>query len=86
MEQLTLDILSDALQSELPKTATLQEIPYGRAVTVIGRDKIVARVRPRGFLLNSNLVSDVLNRADCFVVNMTTGDLTIMKSSTQVTY
>jgi hypothetical protein len=64
----------------------LSDISYGKAVTVIDSGEIVAKVRPRGFLLNSNLVSDVLNRADCFVVNMENGDLTIMKSTTAVTY
>jgi len=82
MKQLTID---DLLQ-DMPNVNILQDIPYGRAVTVVGSGKIVARVRPRGFLLNSNLVSDVLNRADCFVVDMKTGDLTVMKSSTAVTY
>ena len=82
--QLELD-LSNLLQ-DLSNINRLADIPYGRAVTVVGSGKVIARVRPRGFLLNSNLVSDVLNRADCFVVNMTTGDLTIMKSTTDVTY
>ena len=85
MAQLTLDDLFNTL-SNIPNISTLQDIPYGRAVTVVSSGKIVAKVRPRGFILNSNLVSDVLNRADCFVVNMTTGDLTIMKSTTEVTY
>lgn len=69
----------------VPLYKSLGAVPYAKSVTVVATGKIIARVRPRGFILNSNLVSDVLNRGDCFVVDMETGDLKVLPSSVSIT-
>lgn len=38
-------------------------------------DKLYMRVKPIGFILTSNLLNDVINRGDIFVVDLTTGNM-----------
>jgi hypothetical protein len=61
---------------------TLRSAPYGEVLKI--RDKYLMRVKPTQFLLNSTLVSNVLNRGDCFVVNMETGTLYILQGSEEI--
>lgn len=61
----------------LSKQITLADILYGTvARDIAAKDKrLIMKVKPTGFLLNSNVVGDVLNRGDCFVVDLSTGVL-----------
>ena len=72
------------LQQELLKidsSLTLRTAPYGEILKVNGR--YLMKLKPTQFILNSNLVSDVLNRADCFVCNIETGTLYVMQGETE---
>lgn len=67
------------LQQELLKIESspiLRTAPYGEILKHEG--KYLMKLKPTQWLLNSSLVSDVLNRADCFVCNIETGTLYIM--------
>ena len=66
-----------SLDFDTPKPAplTLSQVPLSktfRFTTSTGRaDKdIFIRVKATGFLLNSSVIGDVLNRGDCLVVNL----------------
>lgn len=58
----------------------LKDLPYGEVFTF--NDSYRMKLKPTQFILNSNLVADVLNRADCFVCDIEKGTLFIMKGST----
>ena len=60
---------------------TISSMPYGEAFKSKG--KLLMRVKPTQFLLNSTIVSDVLNRGDCFVCNLESGTLYITKGSNE---
>lgn len=60
----------------------LHSIPHGETCSF--RGKILMRLKPTSFLLNSTLVGDVLNRGDCFVCNVETGTLYIMPGNIEV--
>lgn len=47
--------------------------------------KILMRVKPTGFLLNSNIIGDVINRGDVLTVNIITGVLYFVPGNTLVT-
>ena len=70
-KQTQLLILSDA--------PTIRSVPFGSWFSYKG--KILMRVKPVQFLLNSTLVTDVINRGDCFVVDMETGNLYVTDGS-----
>ncbi len=75
------------LQTELLKidsSPILRNAPYGEILKHKG--KYLMKLKPTQWLLNSNLVSDVLNRADCFVCNIETGTLYIMSGERAVEY
>lgn len=63
---------------------TISKMPYGEVFKVNG--KFLMRVKPTSFLLNSNLVGDVLNRGDCFIVDIEKGTLYISKGDTQIQF
>ena len=60
----------------IDKAPTLRTISFGNVFSYKG--KSLMRVKPTQFLLNSTLVADVLNRGDCFVVDMELGTLYII--------
>lgn len=75
------------LQQELLKidcSPTLRDAPYGEIIK--HNDKYLMKLKPTQWLLNSNLVSDVLNRADCFVCNIETGTLYIVEGNKSVKF
>jgi len=59
------------------KTTKLQinQAPYGVALKRSQDKSTILRVKPTSFLLNSTLVTEVLNRSDVFIVNLVTGTL-----------
>ena len=68
----------------IDKAPILREIPYGQAVQY--GEKTLLKLKPTRFLLNSNIVADVLNRGDCLVCNLELGTLYIMKGDEPVTF
>lgn len=60
---------------ELEQTLTINQAPYGVALKRIKDSSTILRVKPTSFLLNSTLVTEVLNRSDVFIVNLVTGTL-----------
>lgn len=52
-----------------PKPLTISDIPNGEWVQDIQAKRKICRVKFTGFLLNSSIVADVLNRGGCFVVS-----------------
>ena len=47
--------------------------PFGIPFYQPDSKKILMRVKPTGFLLNSNIVADVMSRGDVFVVDLAKG-------------
>lgn len=69
-----------ALQLELLPTSPdnpilLKDIMSGTIAQIVGNKKIVMRIKPTGFLLNSNIIGDVINRGDVLIVDMAKGTL-----------
>jgi hypothetical protein len=62
----------------------LRTAPYGEVLKHEG--KYLMKLKPTQWLLNSNLVGDVLNRADCFVCNLESGTLYIMSGEREVEF
>jgi hypothetical protein len=52
---------------------TLNNLDFGTPVSIYGN--ICIRVKPVNFLLNSTLITDVINRGDVFIVNLTKGTM-----------
>jgi hypothetical protein len=69
------------LTEEKKAKPTISSMPYGEAFKSKG--KLLMRVKPTQFLLNSTIVADVLNRGDAFVVNIETGTLYITKGNNE---
>lgn len=60
---------------------TINQIPFGQTCRLDGYDGYIMRVKPVNYLLNSTLVSDVINRNKCFVVNIETGNMFIVEGT-----
>lgn len=62
----------------------LRSTPYGEIISYNG--KYLMRLKPTSFLLNSTLIADVLNRADCIVCNIETGTVYVMEGDKEVEF
>lgn len=62
-------------QLKLDLTTLVPAIKIKFHCCFIHDSQIFMRVKPTGFLLNSNLVNDVIARGDIFVVNLSKGTL-----------
>ena len=75
-------------QLELPINATvpvtIADILSGNVARVKSGGAIVMKVKVTGFLLNSTLIADVLNRGDSIVLNLEKGTLYAMEGSREV--
>lgn len=58
----------------------LKNLPHGNVFLHNGSYRM--KLKPTGFLLNSTLVGDVLNRADCFVCDVERGTVYAMPGET----
>lgn len=69
-------------QSQLipEKIKLLKDLPHGEVFVFNGSYRM--KLKPTQFMLNSSLVADVLNRADCFVCDIEKGTLYVMLGST----
>lgn len=63
---------------------TLASVPVGECFSLVGILRAYLRVAPVKSLVRSTMVHEVLTRGDCFVVDLSTGQLTILKYSTPV--
>jgi hypothetical protein len=68
----------------LSSNPTLRSAPYGEIISYNG--KYLMRLKPTSFLLNSNLIADVLNRSDCIVCNIETGTVYVMEGDKEVEF
>ena len=48
------------------------------------RGEIWMRAKPAGFICNTRVMADVVNKGDCFAVNLRTGDFTAWRRDAQV--
>jgi len=72
-------ISEQQLQLIPEKIKLLKDLPHGEVFVFNGSYRM--KLKPTQFLLNSSLVSDVLNRADCFVCDIEKGTLYIMQGT-----
>ena len=77
-----LELLPSTSNSPAP---ILRDVIAGNVVQLLHNKKIVMKLKPTGFLLNSNIVADILNRGDCFIVDMAKGTLYIVSGELVVT-
>jgi len=63
----------------------ISSVPVGIVAKDEATGMILLRVKPTQFILNSNIVVDVLTRGDVFVVNMSKGTLFVMRGDRLVT-
>lgn len=63
---------------------TLATIPSGEIFDYGGR--VYMKVHPTQSMFHSKMVTDVINRGDCFVVNLQTGTLTILQGNSSVVH
>ena len=73
-------------QSSLIKEqATINLIPVGVPVWDAKGKHVIMKIKPTGFLLNSNIVADVSQRGDCFVCNLSNGTVYAVEADKLVT-
>lgn len=60
-----------------------RDIRFGECFLYKGA--LFMRVKPTNFLTNSTLINDVINRGDCFFVDLSTGNVTAYKGDQVVT-
>lgn len=69
---------------EVPKALTLADIGYGIPVYYVVGRRIIMKLKPTGFLLNSSVIGDVINRRDYVVTDLSKGTVYCMKGSCEV--
>lgn len=62
----------------------IKDAPYGLALKRNKDKTTILKTKPTSFLLNSNLVTEVLNRSDVFIVNLVTGTLFAIDGTEEV--
>ena len=70
-------------QGSKPTTVQIKDAPYG---VPFKRNcgTTMMRLKPTSFILNSNLVTEVLNRGDVFCSNLITGTLYVLKGIEEI--
>lgn len=70
--------------SEVPEVPEekLRLISFGKCF--LRKNKLLMRVKPIGFLLNSSLITDVINRGGVFVVDLETGVLSALNGEEEL--
>lgn len=63
----------------------LRNLKKGTTFSILGHgESYYIKVSPISFLLNSTLVKEVLERGDCFAVNLTTQNVCILPGNREV--
>jgi hypothetical protein len=75
MRESYLIYITHNIQGDTRMLTQLRYATYGMPVQDKKTGKIIMRIRPTGFLLNSTLVSEVLSRGDTFIVDLEKGTL-----------
>lgn len=68
----------------VPRVLTIREVTKGTVVRRNDNSKLLMRVKPTGFLLGSNIVGDIINRSDAFVIDIEAGTLYSIPGDTSV--
>jgi hypothetical protein len=68
----------------LPSLVTINIVAVGKPVWDIKAKRMIMKVKPTGFLLNSNIVADVSQRGDCFVCALKEGTVYAVTADRQV--
>jgi hypothetical protein len=68
----------------IPRTNTILSTPHGKVVRRNDNSKLIMKVKPTGFLLNSTLVGDIINRRDVLVIDIEKGTLYSIPGDTVV--
>lgn len=55
-----------------------KDIPFGGLFSRIGRNDTLMRVKPVGYILNSSLVNEAINKNNVFAISTDTGNLRIL--------
>ena len=74
-------------QQQLPLDAdfpTLSSIRYGECFKLMNGSEIYLKMTPVKTLLHSTMLYEVVTRGDFFVVNVSTGNFTVMPKSVRV--
>lgn len=71
-------------QEKIPANPQVKHLPYGKLFKFVGKKGYFLRVKPTGYILNSELVADVLNRRDVFVTSVERGTLYIVEGNKEV--
>ena len=69
------------LDDEFP---TLSSIKFGECLKLMNGTEIYLKITPVKSLLHSTMMYEVVTRGDFFVVNVTTGNFTVMPKSVRV--
>ena len=69
------------LDDELP---TLSSIHFGSCFKLANGTEIYVKMNPVKSLLHSTLIYEVITRGDFFVLNVSSGDFTVMPKSVRV--
>ena len=75
------------MQLELPELAvtnTINQLPFGKAFRFERSGQIHIRVKPVNYLLNSTLLTDVINRGKCIVSNVEKGTVYVVEGDREV--
>ena len=69
----------------LPSTTLCaKDIPFGGLFSRKHREETLMRVKPTGYILNSTLVNEAINRNNVFAISTDTGNLRIVDGSFEV--
>ena len=72
-------------QSSLIKEqTTINTIPVGVPVWDVKGKQVIMKIKPTGFLLNSNIVADVSQRGDCFICALSKGTIFAVEAGREV--
>ena len=61
--------------SIIKEHTTINLIPVGVPVWDAKGKQVIMKIKPTGFLLNSNIVADVSQRGDCFICSLSKGTI-----------
>lgn len=67
-----------------PSPVLISTVPVGIPVFDTKGKRLIMKVKPTGFLLNSNIVADVSQRGDCFVLALKEATMFAVQSSREV--
>lgn len=64
----------------VPVSSILAGVPFVRG----GNESVFMRLKPTGFILNSSVICDIINRNDIIIVDLKQGTMYAIKGSEEV--